>query len=54
MEIQSISGADAIPTQAMSNNSEVRREQPPTDSSLNSRPVSAESESKGANFDSYA
>jgi hypothetical protein len=54
MEIQSISGADVIPTQAMSNSSEVRREAPPAESSLNSRPVSAESESKGANFDRYA
>jgi hypothetical protein len=54
MEIQSISGADAVPTQTMSNRSEVRREEPPADSSLNSRPVSAESESKGAIFDSYA
>jgi|WetSurMetagenome_2_1015567.scaffolds.fasta_scaffold2579176_1 hypothetical protein len=53
MEVQSISGGDAIPA-SMSTKSEVRREEPKTEEPLNNRTQSADSEGKGHVVDSYA
>lgn len=53
MEVQSISGGDAIPA-SMSTRSEVRREEPKTEAPLNNQTKSADSEGKGLIVDRYA
>jgi hypothetical protein len=53
MEIQSISGGDALPV-SMSDRSAVRREEPKTEEPLNFEAKSADAEKKGTIVDRYA